>query len=155
VGVLAWLVHNSQKCLSQMMLESQKWFQNIMRGNSFNNVMNAFTKELAEKSGKLFKSELYVSLKNGKKGYIDSYIEGVGIIERKATDLSKVATQTAKNYIDDAAKYAKSTSDELGKLSEKVYLQVENAKGASKEVLDYASKKGVQIIDDISQIPGL
>jgi len=155
VGLLAWLVHNSGRCLSQMMLESQKWFQNIMRGNSFNNVMNAFTEELANRGGKLFRSELDVLLKNGKKGRIDSYIKGVGIIERKATDLSKVATQTAKNYINDAAKYVGSKSKEFGKLSEKAILHVENAKGVSKEVLDYAAQKGVKIIDDISQIPGL
>ncbi|KQS92069.1 polymorphic toxin-type HINT domain-containing protein [Chryseobacterium sp. Leaf394] len=155
VGLLALLVHNTGRCLSQMMLESQRWFQNIMRGNSFNNVMNAFTEELATNGGKLFRSELDVLLKNGKKGRIDSYIEGIGLIERKATDLSKVTTQTAKSYINDAAKYVGSKSKELGKLSEKAILHVENAQGVSKEVLDYAKKKGVQIIDDISQIKGL
>ncbi|MBP2617551.1 polymorphic toxin-type HINT domain-containing protein [Chryseobacterium jejuense] len=155
VGLLALLVHNSGRCLSQMILESQKWFQNIMRGNSFNNVMNAFTEELATNAGKIFRSELFVSLKNGKKGFVDSYIKGIGIIERKATDLSKVAASTAKNYINDAAKYAGSKSDEFGKLGEKIYLQVENMNGVSKEVLDYAKKKGVTIIDDISQIKGL
>lgn len=156
VGLLALLVHNSGRCLSQMMLESQKWFQNIMRGNSFNNVMNAFTEELATNAGKLFRSELHVSLKNGKKGFIDSYIKGVGIIERKATDLSKIAKETAKSYIDNAAKYGQSYSDELGTvLKEKVFLHVENAQGLSKEIIDHAAKKGVTIIDDISQIPGL
>lgn len=153
VGIFALLVHNAQKCLSQMMLESQKWFQNIMRGNNFNNVMNAFTEGLA--TGKLFRSELYVTLKNGRKGYIDSFIKGVGIIERKATDLSKISVKTAKNYIDDATKYAGSVSQDMGKLTEKVYLHVENMKGVSKQVLDYAAKKGVEIIDDISNIKGL
>lgn len=155
VGALAWLVHNAGKCLSQMMLEAEKWFQNIMRGNSFNNVMNAFTEELAKNGGKLFRSEMFVALKNGKKGFVDSYIKGIGIIERKATDLAKISEKTAKSYIDDAAKYAGAKSEELGKLSEKVYLHVENKAGVSKEVLDHAAKKGVEIIDDISQIPGL
>jgi hypothetical protein len=155
VGNLAWLVHNAQRCLAQMMLESQRWFQNIMRGNSFNHVMNAFTEEIAHGAGKIFRSELGVVLKNGKTGFVDSFIKGVAVIERKATNLAKVSSQTAKAYINDAAKYAKSTSKEFGQLSEKVYLQVQNMKGVSQEVMEYAEKKGVQIIDDISQIKGL
>jgi hypothetical protein len=137
-----------------MMLESQKWFQNIMRGNSFNMVMNNALSYLYTKKGLKYLDEVYVSLKNGKKGRIDGYIKGKAIIERKATDLAKVTDKTAKSYIDDAAKYK--GADLGGKeLTEKVYLQVENMKGASQKVLDYASKKGVEIIDDITKLPGL
>ena len=154
VGALAWLVHNSQKCLSKMMLESQKWFQNIMRGNSFNMVMNNALNYLYSKKGLKYLDEVYVSLKNGKKGRIDGFIKGKAIIERKATDLAKVTDNTAKSYIDDAAKYKNA---ELGgkELTEKVYLQVENMKGVSQNVLDHATKKGVTIIDDITKFPGL
>lgn len=156
VGVWEWLVHNAQPCFKTMARESQKWFQNIMRGRSFNMVMNNFTRELAELSGKNFADEVYVKLAKGGtksgKGYVDSFIEGVGIIERKATNLAEVTVQTAKNYVNDAAKYIGSHSDEMGELGNKVFLQVENMKGVSQEVLDHASKKGVEIIDDITTI---
>lgn len=51
--------------------------------------MHAFTEELTTNAGKIFRSELFVSLKNGKKGFVDSYIKGIGIIERKATSYIK------------------------------------------------------------------
>ena len=154
VGALAWLVHNSQKCLSKMMLESQKWFQNMMRGNSFNMVMNNALSYLYSKKGLKYLDEVYVSLKNGKKGRIDGFIKGKAIIERKATDLAKVTENTAKSYVDNAAKYKNA---ELGgkELTEKVFLQVENMNGVSQNVLDHATKKGVEIIDDITKLPGL
>ena len=128
-----------------------------MRGRSYNNVMNAFTEELAELSGKEFSAEVFVKLAKGGtksgKGYIDSFIEGIGIIERKATDLSKVTVQTGKNYVNDAAKYVNATVKETGEeLGERVILQVENMKGVSQEVLDHATKKGVEIIDDITTL---
>ena len=154
VGVLAWLVHNSQKCLSKMMLESQKWFQNMMRGNSFNMVMNNALSYLYSKKGLKYLDEVYVSLKNGKKGRIDGFIKGKAIIERKATDLAKVTENTAKSYVDNAAKYKKAILD--GKpLKENVFLQVENMNGVSQNVLDHATKKGITIIDDITKLPGL
>ena len=118
--------------------------------------MNNFTKELAELSGKKFSKEVYVKLaKGGTKsghGYVDSFIEGVGIIERKATDLAEVTVQTGKNYINDAAKYKNAIMKNGDELMEKVYLQVENMSGVSKELLDHAAKKGVEIIDDITTI---
>lgn len=119
--------------------------------------MNLFTRELAELAGKKFSKEVYVKLaKGGTKsghGYVDSFVKGIGIIERKATDLAKVTTQTAKNYVNDAAKYINATIKETGEeLGEKVFLQVENMQGVSQEVIDYAAKKGVKIIDDITTI---
>ena len=154
VSLLALLVHNSGKCLTQMMLESQKWFQNIMRGNSFNMVMNNALSYLYSKKGLKYLDEVYVSLKNGKKGRIDGFIKGKAIIERKATDLAKVTENTAKSYVDNAAKYKNAKLN--GKpLKEKVFLQVENMKGVSQNVLDHATKKGVEIIDDITKLPGL
>lgn len=123
-----------------------------MRGNSFNNVMNAFTELLAKSKGKGFFSELGVKLANGGKGRIDSLIKGVAVIERKATNLAEVTVKTAKGYINDAAKYANSISEETGRITEKIYLHVESKAGVSQEVLDHATKKGVEIIDDISQI---
>ena len=98
--------------------------------------------------------EVYVSLKNGKKGRIDGFIKGKAIIERKATDLAKVTDNTAKSYIDNAAKYKEA---KLGgvKLKEKVFLQEENIKGVSQNVLKKKKKKGVTIIDDITKLPGL
>ena len=126
----------------------------MMRGNSFNMVMNNALSYLYTKKGLKYLDEVYVSLKNGKKGRIDGYIADTAIIERKATDLAKVTDNTAKSYIDDAAKYK--GADMGGKvLTEKVYLQVENAKGVSQKVLDHATKKGVEIIDDIMKLPGL
>ena len=158
VGLLAFLVHNAQRCLSQMMLESQKWFQNIMRGHSFNNVMNAFTELLATEKGKKFFSELFVKLAKGGNGRIDSLIEGVAMIERKATKLAEITIETAKSYINDAAKYADAiyTMDgEVKKITEQVYLHIDEiGKNTDKvkEILEYAKKKNVTIIDDISQI---
>ncbi len=72
VGFWNWLVHNAQPCLNTMRLQAQYWYQNIMRGRSFNNVMNAFTKELAELLGKKFDHEVYVKLAKKGKGYVDS-----------------------------------------------------------------------------------
>jgi len=157
VGAWQWLVHNTQPCFSTMMRESQKWFQNIMRGKSYNNLINAFTEELAELAGKEFSSEVFVKLAKGGtksgKGYIDSFIDCIGMIERKATDLSKVTVQTGKNYVNDAVKYVNATVKETGEeLEERVILQVENMKGVSQEVLDHAAKKGVEIIDDITTL---
>jgi hypothetical protein len=94
-----------------MIIEFQKWFQNIMRGHSFNNVMNAFTELLAKSKGKEFFAELTVKLAKSGSG-----------------------------------------SEEVGKITEKIYLQVENMAGASKAVFEHAANKGVTIIDDISQI---
>ena len=109
-------------------------------------------------SGKKFSKEVYVKLaKGGTKsgyGYVDSFVKGIGIIERKATDLAKVTTQTAKNYVNDAAKYADAIVEETGeKLGSKVYLQVENMKGVSDDFIKWAKEeKGVEIIEDITKI---
>jgi Pretoxin HINT domain/Domain of unknown function (DUF4280) len=154
VGFWKFLVHNAQVCFSTMILESQKWFQNIMRGNSFNMVMNNALRYLYTEKGLKYLDEVYVALKNGKNGRIDGFIKGKAIIERKATDLAKVTEKTAKSYIDNAAMYKDA---KLGgkTLKEQIFLQVENMQGVSKEVLDYAAKKGVTIIDDITKLPGL
>jgi Pretoxin HINT domain/Domain of unknown function (DUF4280) len=156
VGVLAWLVHNAPVCLSEMILKSQKWFQNIMRGNSFNGVMNAFTEILAKSQGREFYAELTVKLAKGSKGRIDSLIKGVAMIERKATKLEEVTVKTAKSYIDDAAKYKnaiyETSQGTVKKVTEDIYLHVDEIGNLSQEVLDHAAKKGVKIIDDISQI---
>lgn len=157
VGFLALLVHNTGRCLSQMMLESQRWFQNIMRGRNFNLAMNLFSRNLADDFGKLFSKEVYVKLAKGGtksgKGYIDAVVDGTKGIERKATDLAKVAPETAKSYIRDAAKYSGAVIRETGvKLDKKVYLQVENMKGVSDDILKYARDRNVEIIDDITSI---
>ncbi|WP_430875435.1 hypothetical protein [Gilliamella sp. G0441] len=68
--------------------------------------------------------------------------------------MAKVTEGTVKNYINDAAKYAKSKLNGA-ELLEKIYLQVDNMKGVSKEVLDYAKNKKVTIIDNFSKLPGL
>ena len=154
VGLCKYLVHNSQVCFTTMILQSQKWFQNIMRGNSFNMVMNNALSYLYTKKGLKYLDEVYVALKNGKNGRIDGFIKGKAIIERKATNLVKVSEKTAKSYIDNAAKY-KNAMLEGKTLKEPIFLQVENMQGVSKEVLDYATKKGVTIIDDITKLPGL
>ena len=126
----------------------------MMRGNSFNMVMNNALSYLYTKKGLKYLDEVYVSLKNGKKGRIDGFVKGKAIIERKATDLAKVTEKTAKSYVDNAAKYKEA---KLGgkELEEQVFLQVENMKGASQKVLDYAKEKGIEIIDDITKLPGL
>ena len=92
----------------------------MMRGNSFNMVMNNALSYLYSKKGLKYLDEVYVSLKNGKKGRIDGFIKGKAIIERKATDLAKVTENTAKSYVDNAAKYKNA---ELGgkELTEKVF----------------------------------
>ncbi|KDN11408.1 hypothetical protein [Snodgrassella communis] len=117
-------------------------------------IMNNYLRELYGKKGLVYLEEVFVHLKNGKKGYIDGLIEGEAIIERKATDLAKVTEKTAKSYIDNAAKYANAELNGA-ELSEKIYLQVENMKGVSQKVLDYAESKNVSIIDDIVKLPGL
>ena len=89
-----------------------------MSHRNYNLAMNLFTRELAELAGKKYSKEIYVRLattvtKGGKikkatksgHGYVDGYIEGIGIIERKASDLAKVTIQTGKNYVNDAVKY--------------------------------------------------
>ena len=67
-------------------------------------------------SGEKLSKRAYVKLaKGGTKsgyGYVDSFIEGIGVIERKTTDLTKVTTQTAKNHVNDAAKYVGAISQE-------------------------------------------
>ncbi|MCX8596217.1 MULTISPECIES: hypothetical protein [unclassified Gilliamella] len=117
---------------SIMIRESQTCYQNIMRGRSFNLVMNLFRKGFADDAVKAFYKELYIKLakagtKSGKQ-YVDSFVEGIGIIERKATDLSNVYKKTAESYIRDAAKYKNTVSNELGNLGDKVYLHVDNMK---------------------------
>ncbi len=157
VGLWALLVHNAEKCLSQMMKESQKWFQNMMRGRNFNLAMNLFSRNLAEEYGKIFSKEVYVKLAKGGtksgKGYIDAVIDGVGL-ERKATDVLKVTEETLKSYIRDAGKYSKAIIEETGdELAETVYLQVEkNADKISDAIKQYAKERKVEIIDDITQI---
>jgi hypothetical protein len=83
-------------------------------------------------------------------------IKGVAMIERKATNLAEVTVKTAKSYIDDAAKYANATyknaKGRVEKVTEKIYLHVDEIGQVSKEVLEHAAEKGVTIIDDISQI---
>lgn len=132
---LGWCIMRSL-VFSTMIRESQTWFQNIMRGRNFNLAMNLFTKGFADDAGKAFYKELYVKLANGGTkngmGYVDNFVEGIGIIERKATDLSKVAKKTAESYIRDAAKYKNAISNEIGNLGDKVYLHVDNMKGYRK-----------------------
>jgi hypothetical protein len=157
VGVWAWLVHNAQRCLSQMMMESQKWFQNVRRGYFFNLVWNSELRKQATEKGFKYLQEVRVILKRGGEGAIDGLIimkdKTVKIIERKASDLTRVQESTIKGYIDDAAKYNGSMTIEGAALNvDKVILHVERKGELSEEVLKYASNKGVEIIDDISTI---
>ncbi|MEJ5048698.1 polymorphic toxin-type HINT domain-containing protein [Chryseobacterium culicis] len=158
VGLLALLVHNSGRCLSQMLLESQKWFQKVRRGYFFNLVWNGELRKQALEKGFKYSQEVRVLLKNGGEGAIDGLIrlkDGTyKIIERKASDLSKITDKTIKSYINDAAHYAESTIKETGKKipsASSVILHVENKGNLSKEILDHAAKKGVTIVDDMSQ----
>ena len=160
VGVLAWLVHNSQKCLSKMMLESQKWFQKIRRGYFFNLVWNSELRKQALEKGFKYSHEVEVFLKKGKKGKIDGLIQysddTFKIIERKASDLSTITDKTIKSYIDDAAKYNNKvmtqTGDVIKSAGDKVILHVEKVGKLSQDVLNHATNRGVEILDDISSL---
>lgn len=157
VGLLALLVHNAGRCLSKMMLESQRWFQNMRRGYFFNLVWNSELRKQALEKGFKYSHEVEVSLKNGKIGKIDGLIEYTDgtfkIIERKASDLSTITDKTIKSYISDAAKYngkvMKETGDKINSIGDKVILHVEKVGVLSKEVREYAAKEGVEIVDDI------
>ncbi|MCT2409411.1 polymorphic toxin-type HINT domain-containing protein [Chryseobacterium antibioticum] len=158
VGLLALLVHNSGRCLSQMMLESQKWFQKVRRGYFFNLVWNSELRKQALEKGFRYSHEVEVLLKKGKVGKIDGLIENADgtfkIIERKASDLTKITDKTIKSYIDDAAKYNGKAMTKTGEVihsaGDKVILHVEKVGNLSKDVLDHATKKGVEIVDNIS-----
>ncbi|WP_454045902.1 polymorphic toxin-type HINT domain-containing protein [Chryseobacterium sp. Marseille-Q8038] len=158
VGLLALLVHNSGRCLSQMMLESQKWFQKVRRGYFFNLVWNSELRKQALEKGFKYSHEVEVLLKKGKVGKIDGLIENADgtfkIIERKASDLSKISDKTIKSYIDDAAKYNGKPMTQTGQVinsaGDKVILHVEKVGNLSKEVLEHARKKGVEIVDNLS-----
>ncbi|MFS4469968.1 polymorphic toxin-type HINT domain-containing protein [Chryseobacterium sp. T20] len=158
VGLLALLVHNSGRCLSQMILESQKWFQKVRRGYFFNLVWNSELRKQALEKGFKYSHEVEVLLKKGKVGKIDGLIENADgtfkIIERKASDLTQISDKTIKSYIDDAAKYNGKPMTQTGQVinsaGDKVILHVEKVGNLSKEVLEHARKKGVEIVDNIS-----
>jgi hypothetical protein len=158
VGLLALLVHNSGRCLSQMILESQKWFQKVRRGYFFNLVWNSELRKQALEKGFKYSHEVEVLLKKGKVGKIDGLIENADgtfkIIERKASDLSQISDKTIKSYIDDAAKYNGKPMTQTGQVINsaggKVILHVEKVGNLSKEVIEHARKKGVEIVDNIS-----
>lgn len=159
VGALAWLVHNAGRCLSQMILESQRWFQKVRRGYFFNLVWNSELRKQALEKGFKYFHEVKVLLKKGGEGAIDGLVrlkDGTyKIIERKASDLTKVTDKTIKSYIDDAAHYAectiKGTNQSIKKGSE-IILHVEKVGPLSEEVKKHAAKKGVKIVDDISKL---
>ena len=104
VGLLMFLVHNAGRCLSSLAKNGEKWAIDILRGISFNKKMNKEMIKLASKNGLSYFSETWI--KKGGKLYsrVDGYIPNKAIIERKATDLSKVSPETAKKYINQLAK---------------------------------------------------
>jgi regulator of RNase E activity RraB len=162
VGILNFLVHNAT-CIYTLASQGVKWAQDIVRGIAFNAKMNAQMLKLAEEKGLKYFSETW--LKKGGKLYsrVDGYIPGKAIIERKATDLSKIDPKTAKSYIDQLSnKYkegmeiANKTKGEV--LEGKKILQVDKIGDVSQEVLDHAAKKGVKIVEsseDIFKVVGL
>ncbi|MBD8082516.1 hypothetical protein [Chryseobacterium caseinilyticum] len=102
---------------------------------------------MLEKTGFNYSHEVEVLIKKGKKGKIDGLIQNADgtfkIIERKASDLTKVTDKTIKSYIDDAAKYNGKVMTESGKVvkSDKVILHVEKAGELSKDFLIMLQKK--------------
>ena len=157
VGALAWLVHNAQVCLTAAAKAGEKWAIDILRGIAFNSTANKAFLELAEKNGLKYFSETW--LKQGGKlvARVDGYIPKMAIIERKATDLSKVTAETAKGYINQlATKYkggmeiANKTKGDM--LSGQKFLQVNKIGDVSQEVLDYANKKGVTIVENVEDV---
>ena len=155
VGLLMLLVHNAGRCLSKMILEAQGWFKNVRHGYFFNLLWNSELRKQALEKGFKYSQEVKVLLKNGKDGFIDGLVklkDKVYIIERKATDLSKVTEKTAKSYIDDAAKYGESVVKETGQKvdADKIILHVEKiGDDVSEEVFKHAEKRKVEIVEDI------
>jgi len=157
VGVLAWLVHNAQVCLTAAAKAGEKWALDILRGIAFNKKANAAMLKFAEENGLKYFSETW--LKKGGKLFsrVDGYIPGKAIIERKATDLSRVSTETAKKYIDQLAKKYKEGMEIANKskgefLEGEKFLQVDKIGNVSKEVLEHAADKGVKIVENIEDI---
>ena len=157
IGALAWLVHNAQVCLTAAAKAGEKWAIDILRGIAFNKTANKAFLELAEKNGLKYFSETW--LKKGGKlvSRVDGYIPDYAIIERKATDLSKISAETAKSYINQlATKYKKGmeiankTKGDL--LSGDKFLQVDKIGDVSKDVLEYANKKGVTIVENVEDV---
>jgi hypothetical protein len=157
VGVLAWLVHNAGRCLSEFAKKGEKWAIDILRGIAFNKKMNKEMLELANKKGLKYFSETWI--KKGGKLYsrVDGYIPDKAIIERKATDLSKISPETAKSYINQLAKkydegleIANKTKGDV--LKGEKFLQVDKIGNVSDEVLQHAEDMGVTIVENIDDI---
>ena len=150
-------MHNARICLTAAAKAGEKWAIDILRGIAFNKKANAAMIKLAEENGLKYFSETW--LKKGGKLFsrVDGYIPGKAIIERKATDLSKVSTETAKKYIDQLAKKYKEGMEIANKakgnvLKGKKFLQVDKIGDVSKEVLDHAAKQKVKIVENIDEI---
>lgn len=157
VGILAWLVHNARICLTAAAKAGEKWALDILRGIAFNKKMNKEMLDLASEKGLKYFSETW--LKKGKKLFsrVDGYIPDLAIIERKATDLSKITTETAKDYINQLAKKYKPgmkiANEAKGDvLKGERFLQVDKIGDVSQEVLDYAAKKKVTIVESAGEI---
>jgi len=157
VGTWQWLVHNARACLYAAYKNGEQWAINIMRGIKYNRIVNQEMLELAGEKGVKYFSETW--LKEGGKlvARVDGYIPGKAIIERKATNLGEILPSTAKRYIDQlATKYAPGTAianpAKGTVLTGQQFLQVDTIGNVSQEVLDYAAKKGVTIVESSDEI---
>ncbi|WP_336960707.1 polymorphic toxin-type HINT domain-containing protein [Chryseobacterium contaminans] len=157
VGLLALLVHNAGKCLSELAKNGEKWAIDILRGIAFNKKMNKEMIKLANEKGLKYYSETWI--KKGGKLYsrVDGYIPDKAIIERKATDLSKIDPETAKKYInqlskkyDEGLEIANKTKGDVLK-GEKI-LHVDKIGNVSDDVLQHAEDMGVTIVENIDDI---
>lgn len=157
MGILAWLVHNAQVCLTAAAKAGEKWAIDILRGIAFNKKANAEMLKLAGNNGLEYFSETW--LKKGGKLFsrVDGYIPDLAIIERKATDLSKIAPETAKKYIDQLASKYKEGMEIANKLKGDAlkgqkFLQVNKIGDVSSEVLEHAAKNKVTIVENVDEI---
>ncbi len=156
-GTWQWLVHNARACLYAAFKNGEQWAINIMRGINYNRKINQEMLELAGDKGVQYFSETW--LKEGGKlvARVDGYIPGKAIIERKATNLGEITIETAKSYINQlATKYAPGAAianpAKGTALAGQQFLQVDTIGNVSQEVLDYAAKKGVTIVESSDEI---
>ncbi|MDR2235735.1 MAG: DUF4280 domain-containing protein [Chryseobacterium sp.] len=155
VGLLALLAHNAKRCLSQIK-HLPDWLARMYKGNYFNFIREQYYKRMGGFNE--------VVLETGKR--LDSYIPGKEIVSRKFSQLTNIAEDTAKKYIDELVeKYAPDTvikntprnADAIAKAGDKLagemILEVPVQKsGLPKAVIEHANDLGVTIRDVTGKI---